>query len=163
MRAIDKAAITSGVFVVGLFINLASATAATELKQAADAVGLVVLNEVSGSITYCSPAAASTTPIGKCAAIGGIPLKSLLGNGFVSLGNAGNGSVNLATKITSSINCTPFACPAEPTTGSIAGNLDGIAFVGNTVTGLIVECAYQYNGSSGAVSGRCVPVANPVK
>jgi hypothetical protein len=123
--------VISGVLAGALFVNIGPIAAATALKQAANASGLIVLNEVTGSITYCSPATVSNTPIGGFGGIGGIPTTSLAGNGFVSLSEPGAGS--------------------------------GVEFVGNIVTGFIVECACQYPSSGGSGSGKCIPVANPIR
>jgi len=40
------------------------------------------------------------------------------------------------------------------------GASNGVAFVGNLATGTILECAYEFNSSSGKGTGQCIPVAH---
>jgi hypothetical protein len=62
------------------------------------APGRVVLDESSGSITFCPAAVSgSNQPYGKCAGIGGLPTANLVGNGFVGIGGLAAFVGNLAT------------------------------------------------------------------
>jgi hypothetical protein len=91
--------------------------------------GQIVVDQLTGDISYCVLFASGTTPTGLCGKIG-------------TAAPSGN---NPDFEVSA-----PFLY--NPPFGAAV-------FVTNTYTGQVTECTYIYNSTTHSISGNCVPIA----
>jgi hypothetical protein len=113
-----------------LFTYISSCACAANYISAANQVGMVVVNEANGNITYCNGLfkLSNFNMMGRCRKIGIIPTESLPGNVTITL----------------------------PQSTSLNKYFGSNAFIINTATGVVVMCPAFSNGSSGAQVGSCL-------
>ncbi len=93
------------------------------LIQAAGEQGMVVLDEGSGSITFCAAGVNVTVPDGKCAGIGGLPISPAISNGFVTIGGVGGTAAFVGNPATGYV----VECALENNSGEPLGSCVPVA------------------------------------